>query len=117
MSLSFLSEMQVALPEYLQGTARFQNINKMITFNSSWKQESYHKLKNILLHMRKINASDVDFGGPGSNSKVWFRVYGRKNPSSQISTYTEDEVSAILLSILTDQQKVLLFNDKMWIFL
>ncbi|MCF7859001.1 MAG: Flp pilus assembly complex ATPase component TadA [Candidatus Cloacimonetes bacterium] len=112
MSLSFLSEMQVALSEYLTGTARFQNINKMITFNTSWKEESYDYLRNLMIHMREIEASDIDFGGPGSNSKVWYRVYGTKAPSDKVDNLTQDEVSAILLSILSDDQKVMLFNNK-----
>ncbi|MCK4655089.1 MAG: Flp pilus assembly complex ATPase component TadA [Candidatus Cloacimonetes bacterium] len=112
MSLSFLAEMQVALPDYLAGTTRFQNINKMITFNAAWKKESYDNLRNLLIHMREIDASDIDFGGPGSNGKVWYRVYGTKAPSNDVPQYTEDEVTAILLSILTDDQKVTLFNNK-----
>ncbi len=112
MSLSFLSEMQVSLPEYLTGTARFQNINKMITFNASWKNEAYNNLRNLLQHMRKIEASDIDFGGPGSNGKVWYRVFGTKTSSNDVPQYTEDEVTAIILSVLTDDQKVILFNNK-----
>jgi twitching motility protein PilT len=112
MSLSFLPEMQVALPEYLTGTARFQNINKMITFNASWKNEAYDNLRNLLLYMRKIEASDIDFGGPGSNGKVWYRVFGTKTSINDVPQYSEDEVTAIILSILTDDQKVILFNNK-----
>ena len=111
-SLSFLSEMQVALPEYLTGTARFQNINKMITFNTSWKKEAYENLRNLLKHMRKIEASDIDFGGPGSNGKVWYRVYGVKTSSDDVPQYTEDEITAIILSVLIEDQKVILFNNK-----
>ncbi len=112
MSLSFLSEMQVALPEYLTGTARFQNINKMITFNASWKNEAYENLRNLLKHMRKIEASDIDFGGPGSNGKIWYRVYGTKTFSDDVPQYTEDEITAIILSVLIEDQKVILFNNK-----
>ncbi|MDP8267184.1 MAG: hypothetical protein P9L97_00525, partial [Candidatus Tenebribacter davisii] len=112
MSLSFLSEMQVSLSEYLTGTTRFQNINKMITFNNSWKEESYECLRSLMRHMRDIEASDIDFGGPGSNNKVWYRVFGTKAPSDKVPNLDQDEVTAILLSILSDDQKVMLFNNK-----
>ncbi len=112
MSLSFLSEMQVALSEYLTGTSRFQNINKMITFNTAWKEESYECLRTLMIHMRDIEASDIDFGGPGSNNKVWYRVFGTKAPSDKVPSFTQDEITAILLSILSDDQKVILFNNK-----
>ncbi len=48
MSLSFTPEMQVTLPEYLTGTNRFQNINKMITFNTSWRKTAYEHLVDLL---------------------------------------------------------------------
>jgi len=112
MSLSFLSEMQVSLSEYLTGTSRFQNINKMITFNNNWKEEAYESLRKLMIHMREIEASDIDFGGPGSNNKVWYRVYGTKAPSDKVPSFVQDEVTAILLSILSDDQKVMLFNNK-----
>ena len=112
MSLSFLSEMQVALSEYLTGTTRFQNINKMIAFNAAWKEEAYECLRTLMIHMREIEASDIDFGGPGSNNKVWYRVFGTKEPSNDVPSFTQDEITAILLSILSDDQKVMLFNNK-----
>ena len=112
MSLSFLTDMQVSLSDYLTGTARFQNINKMITFNAAWKEEAFESLRALMLHMRDIEASDIDFGGPGSDGKIWYRVFGTKAPSDKISSFDQDEVTAILLSILTDDQKVMLFNKK-----
>lgn len=62
MSLSFTPEMLVGLPEYLTGTSRFQNINKIITYNATWRKEAYDNLKKLLKHMREINASDIDLG-------------------------------------------------------
>ncbi len=112
MSLSFTPEMLVGLPEYLTGTNRFQNINKLITYNTAWHKEAYDNLKKLLKHMREIEASDMDFGGPGSNRRVWYRVYGNKSPSDDKPSYTDDEVTAILLSVLSDDQKVILFKNK-----
>ena len=112
MSLSFSPEMLVTLPEYLTGTARFKNINKLITFNSTWREEAYNRLKELLKHMREIEASDMDFGGPGSNEKVWYRIYGNKTPETNSPRYSADEVTSMLLSILSDEQKVSLFKNK-----
>lgn len=112
MGLSFTSEMRITLPEYLSGTNRFQNINKMITYNLNWKQEAFDHLRRLLKHMRDIDASDIDFGGPGSNGKIWYRVYGQKKPDDTMPQYNSDEVVAILLSALSDEQKVTLFQNK-----
>jgi twitching motility protein PilT len=112
MSLSFTPEMMVSLPDYLTGTNRFQNINKMITFNAAWRSLAYDHLRNLLRVSRELDASDMDIGGPGSNRQIWFRVHGIKSPAKDMQTYTDDEVTAILLSILSDDQKVALFNNK-----
>lgn len=48
MSLFFLAEIHIALPDYLTGTARFQNINKMITFHAAWKEEAFECLQTLL---------------------------------------------------------------------
>ena len=112
MGLSFYNEMQVALPEYLTGTKRFQSIDKLISFNNEWKLEAAKHLKQLLVHMRDLNASDIDFGGPGANGAIWYRVYGKKTPHKDVPSYTDDEVSSIILSILTEEQKKTLFVEK-----
>lgn len=112
MSLSFTPEMQVTLPDYLTGTNRFQNINKMITFNTSWRKVAYDHLRNLLKKARELNASDVDIGGPGCKNKIWFRIYGDKAPAEDLPHYSHDEVTALLLSVLSDDQKVILFKNK-----
>lgn len=112
MGLSFTPEMQITLSDYLIGTSRFQSINKIITYNIEWKKEAYENLRKLLFHMREIEASDMDVGGFGSKNMVWYRIYGRKAPDEEVDQYTDDEVSAILLSILSDDQKITLFKEK-----
>jgi twitching motility protein PilT len=112
MSLSFTSEMMVTLPDYLTGTSRFQNINKMITFNASWRKVAYEHLRELLKKTREVQASDIDIGGPGSRKQIWFRIEGVKAPAKDLPTYSNDEITAILLSILSDDQKVILFKNK-----
>ena len=112
MGLSFTSEMQITLPEYLVGTNRFQNINKIISYNLTWKNEAFDHLKNLLSNMRDLEASDMDFGGLGAQGKIWYRIFGRKSPDPDMPSYTADEVVAILLSILSDEQKIVLFKHK-----
>ena len=112
MGLSFTPEMEIALPEYLIGTARFKNINKLITFNNAWKKEAYDNLKSLLKKMEEIDASDIDIGGSMLDVKIWYRVYGRKYPDLEAKRYSNDEITAILLSILSDDQKIILFDKK-----
>jgi len=112
MSLPFIPEMMVTLPEYLTGTSRFQNINKMITFNSSWRKIAYDHLRQLLKRTRELDASDLDIGGPRAKRQIWFRIHGVKAPAKDIPVYSNDEISTLLLSALSDDQKVDLFNNK-----
>lgn len=112
MSLSFAPEMRIALPEYLTATGRFKNINKLITFNDAWRKEAFNHLKKLLSNMKELEASDMDIGGAGITDKVWYRVYGKKEPSKDVPRYSDDEISAMLLSVLSDEQKVSLFQSK-----
>lgn len=59
-----------------------------------------------------MDASDLDFGGPRAKGKIWYRVYGDKNPDLEAGEIFEDEAIAIALSILSSDQKKLLITDK-----
>lgn len=112
MGLSFSSEIKISIPEYISGTGRFQAINKLLTVNVEWKKESWTKLKSLFLKMRETNASDMEIGGPGSKGSIWFRVFGNKKPMDEIGTFNNDEITSILICILSDEQKVDLFKNK-----
>jgi twitching motility protein PilT len=112
MALSFASEIRISLPEYLTGTGRFQAMNKLLTMNQEWKKEAYFKVKEYLLKMYEFGASDMEIGGTGSNNKIWFRIFGIKNPVDEFGQLSYDETSFMLLSLLTDEQKVELLKNK-----
>ena len=112
MALSFASEIKIALPEFLMGTGRFQAMNKLLTLNPDWKKEAYYKIKDFLLKMYEYGASDMEMGGFGSNNKIWYRIYSNKKPIDEFGDITHDEASVMLLSLLTDEQKVDLLKSK-----
>jgi twitching motility protein PilT len=112
MTLSFADSLKNELQEYQIGIQRFEVINRHISENQLWKKEAYENLKNLLLYMVKIGASDINLGGPRTNNNVWYRIYGKLEPNNDVQSYTNDEVAAIALSILSDQQKDVLFSNK-----
>lgn len=112
MSLSFISELESKIPEYASGISHIEVINNGISENIHWKKESYEHLKNLLSYMVKIDASDINIGGPRANGKIWYRVYGNLSPNNEMPSYTEDECNAIALSTLSDEQKDTLFKNR-----
>ncbi len=112
MSLSFSSELKAAIPEFVFGINRVKYINKAISENPKWRNESFELLKKLLTIMISKDASDLDFGGPRSKGKIWYRIYGNKTPNPQVEDIFEDEATAIALSILSSDQKKLLITNK-----
>ena len=110
--LSFSSELKVSLPEFMTGTSRFQAMNKLLSVNAEWRKEAFYQIRSMLLRMFHYNASDMEMGGPGSNNRVWYRIYGTKSPVEEFGEVSHDESSILLLSILTDEQKVELLKMK-----
>ncbi|MCK4653753.1 MAG: twitching motility protein PilT, partial [Candidatus Cloacimonetes bacterium] len=111
MALSFINELQSSVPEYAQGASRIKQINKVIS-DISRKKESYLHIKKLLKNMVQKDASDMDFGGPRTKQKVWYRVYGDKAPDPEMPSYTNDEAAAMVLCILSDDQKNMLLKNK-----
>ena len=111
-NLSFIENIQTDLQEMMIGTYRLKAINTMLNENAEWKKECFQHLKKLLRIMIKEEASDIDLGGPRTGGYIWFRVYGDKTPAKDIPKYDDDEISAIILSLLTIEQKEMFFKDK-----
>ncbi len=112
MGLSFSSEISISIPDYITGTNRFQAINKLLVVNQHWKKESWNKLKELFIKMREVGASDMEVGGPGAKNYIWFRIFGEKAAQKDLGTFTEDDITCIMLSVLSDEQKLELFKNK-----
>ena len=112
MSLSFQSELKILIAELLQGVEKIKKIDRAIMANGLWKQEAFRHVKKLLHHMAGRKASDMDMGGYRANQRVWYRVYGHKAPDLGMPSYTIDEVNAMALCLLTNEQKMLLYENR-----
>ncbi len=69
-------------------------------------------VNSFLGEMRKVGASDIDFGGLGSRNMVWFRVHGEKKPIPHLGTYEINEFDILIQSILLHSQREELYQDR-----
>ncbi|MBO6524408.1 MAG: Flp pilus assembly complex ATPase component TadA [Balneolaceae bacterium] len=69
-------------------------------------------LDAFLLNMIKINASDIDLGGPGCAGRVWYRVFGDKSPLKMPKKLPVIETDILLHNILLSTQRDVLLNEK-----
>lgn len=110
--MSFIEELQVNLSDFITGLNRFQRIDKLLYENVNWRKETHEHFRYLLSYMKKKNASDMDVGGPGTNGKIWLRIYGNKTPCDDMPLYHDDEIIVLLLNALNETQKKILFEKK-----
>lgn len=100
------------IPRSLQGDSRIRHLAEELRHLSSDDRTAISDQLDLLLnYMIEIDASDMDFGGPATNQRVWFRVDGEKRPHEKMGTYTVDEASFMLLSQLSERQIEVLFQQ------
>ncbi len=83
----------------------------------SYLIENFHKVQfeekfllmgvmdNLLKLMVDKEASDIELGGYGTEGFVWIRVYGKKEPMTELPCFNDDESALLILSILNDKQR------------
>jgi len=66
----------------------------------------------VLLKMKALGASDVDLGGPGCQSFIWFRINGTKKPDEAAGRYAVDETDMLIFTLLTEPDREHLFRHR-----
>ena len=101
------------IPKSVVGSERHLKIADIIEQQSD---EFRIKLRSVIDHflseMIRLEASDIDLGGPGCGRKVWYRIYGEKNPGSEETDYSLTETDFLLQNLLMPQQRSYLFEEK-----
>ena len=111
MPLSYSDQLRAQIPEVLYGPDLCENLNQWLGDKPEYVTEARELMHEWLRDMRDRKASDLDFGAPGANCKIWTRIYGMKRPVETYDSYPTLDTTAIILSILTPSQKVILVKD------
>ncbi|MBS3742128.1 MAG: PilT/PilU family type 4a pilus ATPase [Candidatus Cloacimonetes bacterium] len=112
MSLSFRTNLRQEIPETTLGEDRARTVNQILDNNENWKLEAQDAIKMLLKDMESKKASDIDLGSASSDKKIWIRISGVKHPNLDVPEYNNDEITSIVLSILSSKQKKTLFANK-----
>lgn len=109
---SLLQQLTSKVPKSAMGIERHMAISELmdeISKNFVHIQESLRKhMDYFLLRMTKVNASDIDMGGHGGQGYIWYRVHGDKKPDKTLGTFTSDEMSMLIQSLIIAQQRATL---------
>jgi len=109
----FLRPMINQLPKTVTGIELHLKIGEIIENQS---EEIRLQLRNVidgyLGEMSRLEASDIDLGGPGCGGKVWYRIYGVKEPASQQEQFHLMETNFLLHNLLMPQQRKMLLENR-----
>ena len=101
------------------GTATVQGIErqKMIgdLLDRQPEETTYslrHALEFIFTTMENNDASDLEVGGDGCISMLWFRINGKKQPVKDFASFTPDESDILLLNLLMKVQREELWENR-----
>ncbi|MCX6150384.1 MAG: PilT/PilU family type 4a pilus ATPase [Ignavibacteriales bacterium] len=79
-----------------------ENMNKL---SDNEKMILLNMMNKLLTGMIERDASDIELGGYGTNGNVWLRVFGKKIPIDEFSTFTGDEAGILILNLLNENQR------------
>jgi twitching motility protein PilT len=93
------------LPDNISGEERIGLIStKLEQLPDTDRKAMRSHIESLLQYMTEIDASDIDFGGPGCAGRVWYRSHGEKKPSSIHKNYETTETNALLLNLISRKQ-------------
>ena len=102
-----------SVPNNLIGIEWHTHIGKLIQdAEKSLRLELIIIFERLLSNMIRMNASDIDVGGPGCAGKIWYRVYGNKTPVKFSKKIPYSVTDILLNNILNSSQRKLLFKNK-----
>jgi twitching motility protein PilT len=99
------------LPASLKGFEYHREVgNRVEQLPESERELLRNTLNSFLLHMEKIEASDIDLGGHGCVGKIWYRVFGKKSPLQTEVDIPVKETDVLLHNAITPGQREQLLN-------
>jgi twitching motility protein PilT len=112
-----LSELVQPVIEQVSRTSRgidrhIQMGNIVDNLGDAHREKLSDILDGYLKRMLKNDASDIDVGGPGCDGRVWYRIYGDKNPAKVPVSLSMDETNVLLHNAILPTQRKKLIEDK-----
>ena len=108
-----LKQIVSSIPESSFGVERQMLIGDLVTRVSQEEKILLTRMvESFLLRMSEVSASDIDFGGYGSQGKVWYRVHGVKKADDKLPTFSLDESNVLVQSILLERQRQYLYENR-----
>lgn len=100
------------VPEHLHGKAYHEKLGEQIeALPEEVRTMLSEELRQHLWNMVDQEASDIDLGSAGCDGRVWYRIHGKKKPTTQERVYTYRETDMLLHNLLYENQREHLIKD------
>jgi len=100
-----LDPLAQAISDDLRSVDRVQFIINLVKKLSEEKRRLLRNhMEQYLDRMEKLEASDIDCGGDGCSSKIWYRIHGIKRAWDKSPEYKLDETNILIINLLSDSQ-------------
>ncbi|HOT97286.1 MAG TPA: ATPase, T2SS/T4P/T4SS family [bacterium] len=101
------------IPENIDLLESQQMIADSVSHLSNAERSAIRNLfESFLVHMRELEASDIEMGGATANSHIWFRVQGQKKPRTELGIWPTEQTDIIAHCLLSDKQRERLFTRR-----
>ncbi|MDP1994797.1 MAG: twitching motility protein PilT, partial [Ignavibacteria bacterium] len=108
-----LSKFLINVPAMLLGHDRIGYfVEKFSQFSSDDRILMQKFMVKVLTLMIEREASDIEFGGHGSEGFTWMRIFGKKERVVDLPKFTLDESAILILSMLNENQRRYLMVTK-----
>jgi len=108
-----LSKFLINVPAVLFGHDRIGYfVEKFSQFTSDDRILMQKFLVKVLTLMIEREASDIEFGGYGSEGFTWMRIFGKKERVVDLPKFSMDESAILILSMLNENQRRYLMVTK-----
>ena len=87
-------------------------MKQRLNTNVELRARVFTKFQNFLLSMENMQPSYIEIGGPGSRDKIWGKFFSNFKPIPFESSFVQDEINIMILSILSNSQIETLIEQK-----
>lgn len=108
-----LKQLTSQVSDLVRGIERHIFIGNMVrNLPDDQRIDIVNYFNGFLAKMQDNGASDIDMGGFGANGRVWYRVFGQKQPDDSWGTYASEEASILIQNIMTERQRQFLYDKR-----
>ncbi len=108
-----LKELSSQVSELVRGLERHIFIGNIVANLPEDQRIDIRDFFNAFLSkMQDNSASDIDLGGFGSRGKVWYRIFGAKQPDESWGIFSSEEASLMIQNVMTDRQRQFLYDKR-----